>query len=112
MLLGLNPGFSHDDAATHADPRFIRLSRASMAHASSDYPFYLLNPAAIGPGRRWWDQRLGRLIDVAGREAVAGRVLCISLRSVQNASITLRNCPAGFEPIVGALRDPVSAVSD
>lgn len=77
VLLGLNPGFSPDDAACHADPTFAALSRANLEHLKSDFPFYLLNPAAPGPGRRWWSKRLRKLIEATSLSAVANRVLCV-----------------------------------
>ena len=77
VLLSLNPGFSDDDAGCHADPTFSRLSRANLEHGASDHPFYLLHPSIRGPGRNWWDQRLGRLLEATAREIVARRVLCV-----------------------------------
>src|SRR2546427_6801526 len=64
VLLSLNPGFSHEDADCHTDPTFARLSRANLEHRACDHPFYLLNPTVSGPGRRWWDRRLSRLLDL------------------------------------------------
>ena len=167
VLLSLNPGFSHEDADCHTDPTFARLSRANLEHRACDHPFYLLNPTVSGPGRRWWDRRLSRLLDLAGRQVVASRVLCVeyfgyhsdvfahrrlrlpsqeygfflvrealarraivvltrgrqlwfnavpelekhsrlfTLRSVQNTTISPRNCPTGFAKIAMALQAPI-----
>jgi len=166
VLLSLNPGFSDDDARCHADPTFASLSRANLEHRLSDHPFYLINPVVRGPGRNWWDRRLGCLLESASREVVAKRVSCVELfgyhsrqfaherlrlpsrgygaylarqalardavivltrsrrlwfgsvpelrkyprlfvlRSVQNTTISPRNCPSGFEDIVAALKVP------
>ena len=77
VLLLLNPGFSDDDPATHADSKFAQLSRTNLEQRTSDYPFYLINPAVSGPGRQWWDQRLRRILEVVPRKVVAGSVLCV-----------------------------------
>src|SRR2546426_11104649 len=68
VLLGLNPGFSPEDALHHADPTFANLLRRNLAHSPSDFPFYLLNPQISGPGQRWWEQRLARLLAVVPRD--------------------------------------------
>jgi hypothetical protein len=164
VLLGLNPGFSSADALCHSDPIFAQLSRDNLEHRASDYPFYLLNPEVRGPGRDWWDRRLGHLLRIIQRDVVADRVLCIeyfgyhsvrfghrqlrlpsqdygfflvrkamsrgslvvltrgrrtwldavpelqtyprlfTLRSVQNTTITSRNCPEGFPEIIALLK--------
>jgi len=77
VLLGLNPGLSGEDAATHADTLFAERLRANLAHDSADYPFYLLHPEVRGPGRNWWDRRLRRVLETAPRQRVAQRLLCI-----------------------------------
>ena len=77
VLLGLNPGFAPEDRVPHSDPVFQALSRAQLSHAPSAYPFLLLNPAVEAPGRRWWEAKLARLLEIGGRERVARRVLCV-----------------------------------
>lgn len=77
VLLGLNPGLSDEDAAIHADRLFAQRLRANHAHESADYPFYLLHPEVQGPGRNWWDRRLRRVLELAPRQRVAQRLLCI-----------------------------------
>jgi hypothetical protein len=163
VLLGLNPGLSIEDAGIHEEGGFAKRLRANHAHERADFPFYLLHPEVKGPGRRWWERRLRRLLEIAPRQVVAQQLLCIeyfpyhsvrfgarlrvpsqeygfhlageairrravvivmrsrrlweaavpqlaaydrafSLRSVQNISVTPRNCPEGFPAIVEALR--------
>lgn len=77
VLLSLNPGYSPDDLQPHQDPTFQALSRASLEHAPTRYPFLLLNPEIEAPGRRWWESKLARLIEARGRETVARNVLCV-----------------------------------
>lgn len=79
VLLNLNPGFTDDDLEWHERPRFREQSRASLAHAASPYPFYLLNPELDAPGVRWWRRRLGALIKATDDIAVARSVLCVEL---------------------------------
>lgn len=77
VLLSLNPGLSKEDAAIHAGSPFAKRLRANHAHEESDFPFYLLHPEVEGPGRRWWDRRLRRVLEIAPRNVVARRLLCI-----------------------------------
>lgn len=165
VLLGLNPGWSPHDALWHANPDFAKVSRGNLAHASSRYPFYLLNPAHSSPGYRWWARRLRPLIERLGLDAVATGLLCVeyfpyhsdkygsrsprllsqdygfalvrsalarraavvvlrsskrwfqaipelgdydrrfALRSVQNVTISRRNCPDGFDEIIQAIEN-------
>ncbi|MGI0013416.1 MAG: hypothetical protein ACREBU_08260 [Nitrososphaera sp.] len=77
VVLGLNPGFSPEDAIHHETDHFVALSRQNLRHASGQYPFYLLNPSLTAPGRTWWEKKLSRLIKAKGREAVAQRLLCV-----------------------------------
>lgn len=77
VILGLNPSFSTYDLEAHSRPVFACLSRANLRHESGSFPFYLLNPTVESPGRLWWEQRLARLLEVAPREVVAHRILCI-----------------------------------
>jgi hypothetical protein len=77
VLLGLNPGWSEEDAAWHENPEFARLLRANLAHESLTYPFYLLDPSQSSPGGAWWSQRLRPLIEEVGLETVARDILCV-----------------------------------
>lgn len=162
IVLGLNPGFD-PNAVRHETEEFWQLSRANLRHEGGVYPFYLLTPSLNVPGRGWWEQRLGRLIEAKGQNRVANRLLCVEyfpyhstkfahgkvhlpsqaysfglvraamareavivlmrakrywyevvpelttypkayeLNSVQNVTISPRNCPAGWAEIVAAL---------
>ena len=166
VLLGLNPGFSPEDIPHHSDPTFAHLLRLNIAHGQSDFPFYLLNPRIAGPGQKWWERRLSRLLEVAPRETIAKKLLNIeyfpyhsdrfahhrlrvasqdygfflvreavhrgalvilmrghrlwfsavpelatygrlfTLRSVQNTTISRKNCPEGFEEVLAVLDEP------
>jgi hypothetical protein len=78
VLLGLNPGWSPDDADWHNRPDFARLCRANVLHESSQYPFYLLNPAvASSPGGRWWRQRLRAVIHETNLECTSRGLMCV-----------------------------------
>jgi hypothetical protein len=165
VLLGLNPGWSPEDAEWHGKQEFALLCRANLVHEDSRYPFYLLNPILDAPGSRWWSSRLRSLIERVGLETVAQGVLCVEyfpyhsatygertprlqsqdygfalvrnalernavivvlrnkrrwfaelpeletyhrlffLRSVQNVSISPKNCPEGFAEIIRELQD-------
>lgn len=78
VLLGLNPGWSAEDARWHADPAFARLCRQNLRHEASEYPFYLLNPAiAQAPGAQWWRKRLRQVHEAVGLEVAARGILCV-----------------------------------
>jgi hypothetical protein len=77
VLLNLNPGFSPDDRIHHGDPVFINRSRGNLLHHSSNFPFFLLDPAITAPGNKWWTRKLGAVIQRFGLGAIANRVLCI-----------------------------------
>lgn len=77
VLLGLNPGWSSEDAAVHSQPHFARLLRANLVHENAQFPFYLLGPDVKGPGRQWWERRLSQLLASAPREVVCQKILCI-----------------------------------
>jgi len=163
VLLGLNPGVSKEDASIHAQPGFHRILRATLAHEAVPYPFYLLNPEVLGPGREWWDRKLASVLKAVPRQVVSERLLSIeyapyhsrrfghpamvlpsqhygfhllrqamgrgavvvlmrgrrlwyaavpelqsyakhyTLQSVQNVTISQKNCPMGFQPLLAAL---------
>ena len=169
LLLGLNPGWSREDRAWHRRRDFSELCCRNLAHSTSSYPFYLLNPQLDAPGSHWWRRRLRSVIEIVGLECTARSLMCVEyfpyhtnsfssrtplvdsqhygfalvrramtrraeillmrstrrwleavpeldsykhrheLRSVQNVSISPRNCPKGFMRLVSALRasDPV-----
>src|SRR4051812_45963580 len=77
VLLGLNPGFSPEDAAHHADPTFAHLLRMNLNHSPADFPFYLLSPQISAPGQKWCERRLARLLEVVPRETVARKLLTV-----------------------------------
>jgi len=78
VILGLNPGWSPQDAQWHAKPEFQRDCRANLLHSGGAYPFYLLNPALTdSPGGMWWRRRLRVLIEAVGLEPIAANLLCV-----------------------------------
>jgi hypothetical protein len=163
VLLNLNPGYSPEDQQNHEDPLFTARCLDNLIHRPVDYPFYLLDPSIKAPGQRWWDRKLGPLIQRVGRQTVARGVLCVeyfpyhsrrfrhwrlslpsqqysfalvrqaisrgalvlllrserlwfaavpelrsyerryNMKSVQNPTVSPRNCPEGFELSVRAL---------
>jgi hypothetical protein len=171
VLLSLNPGFSSEDIKHHTDPTFTHLLRLNLEHGQSDFPFYLLNPRIAGPGQKWWEQRLSRLLEVASRATIARKLLNVeyfpyhsdrfahhrlrvssqdygfflvreavrrgalvilmrgrrlwfsavpelmtyermfTLRSVQNTTISRRNCPEGFDEVLAILKVPTKGTS-
>lgn len=78
VVLNLNPGWSKEDAAVHAQPEFAAMARASLAHALKPHPFLHLQPVAETPGGVWWHRRVRRLReDVGCFDAVAQGLGCI-----------------------------------
>lgn len=77
VVLNLNPGWSPDDAAVHAQPEFSRMSRRSLEHRLLPYPFLHLQPNGTTPGGRWWRQRTRKLSEDVGLEAVACGLACV-----------------------------------
>lgn len=77
VVLNLNPGWSPDDAAVHAQPEFAAKSRRSMAHELKPYPFLHLQPTGVTPGGTWWRKRVRELALDVGFESVAQRLACI-----------------------------------
>jgi hypothetical protein len=77
----LNPGFATTDYPFHKENAyFIDICRKNLAHAPTDYPFYLLDPQiADAPGAKWWSQRLKRLIQASDRKTVAQNILVVEL---------------------------------
>lgn len=76
VLLGLNPGFSKDNAPFYTEHGAV--CRDNLVHAVKDYPFYLLNTKyETYSGPTWWRGKLNWLIKDCGLEAVAARVCCI-----------------------------------
>jgi hypothetical protein len=77
VLLNLNPGFGKQDLKRHAEPLFIKRSRANLTHEPAEYPFYLLDPDPNLHRGQWWDRKLKCLIKEVGLESVARRVMCV-----------------------------------
>jgi hypothetical protein len=85
VLLNLNPGFSPDDSKLHhSNKDFINASRTNLGHGKQEYPFYFLDPRVVeargrdSRGRdRWWNRKLGHLVEVCGASRVANNVFCI-----------------------------------
>ncbi len=77
VVLNLNPGWSPDDAAVHAQPTFAAMSRSSLAHQLKPYPFLHLQPTGETPGGRWWRQRTRELVSDVGFDSVAHNIACV-----------------------------------
>jgi hypothetical protein len=77
VVLNLNPGWSPDDAAVHAQHEFAAMSRSALAHDLKPYPFLHLQPTGLKPGGKWWRQRARELISDVGFDPVARRLGCI-----------------------------------
>jgi len=59
ILLNLNPGFYESNARfLTGDAYFQKTSRANLAHACQEYPFYLLDPRnSRSPGYDWYRKK-------------------------------------------------------
>lgn len=77
VVLNLNPGWSPEDAATHARPDFAAMARDNLACTLAPYPFLHLQPTASTPGARWWHQRVRQLVADVGFDKVARGLACI-----------------------------------
>lgn len=77
VVLLLNPGFSADDAAFHAQPKFRSRLRVSIRAESDFQPHFHLSHGALGPGGKWWLRSVGPLIKEVGQECVADNLLAI-----------------------------------
>jgi hypothetical protein len=95
VLLSLNPSVTIAGPGIHADVTFARSARANLAHQTSDYPFYLLNPAVPerSPGRQWWEGRLRPLIEATARETVASNILCVEYFGYHSKRFARRRHP-------------------
>ena len=79
VLLALNPGWSREDAAVHADATFSSLARRSLVYGLDEYPFLHLRPTMSTPGAKWWKRITKPLIDVLGFDKVAKGISCLQL---------------------------------
>ncbi len=78
ILLNLNPGYSPNDHVFYSDSGRRQACLNNLAHAATDYPFYLLAPRLREfSGPNWWHQKLRRLVEGTSLEQVAKRVCCI-----------------------------------
>jgi hypothetical protein len=77
VILTLNPGWSPDDAANHAQPAFLQQSRDSLNHELAPYSFLHLQPNSVTPGGVWWRRRARELIEKVGFDAVANGIACV-----------------------------------
>ena len=75
VVLGLNPGFKDTDLVQHRDPAFAIRSRCNLLHGPANYPFYLLDPEI--ERTKWWERKLGALIQRTDLQTVARGVLCV-----------------------------------
>lgn len=108
VLLNLNPGFSENDICAHENPLFVAGCRANLEHASSQYPFYLLDPNVHSPGGDWWAKRLGHVIRATSQSKVASNVACIEYfgyhsRSFAHQQVRLPSMEYGFELVRQAI---------
>ncbi len=77
IVLALNPGFSPSDYDELQNADYAEQWRLALTFQTRT-PFYFLDPAFQDTGGyRWWARRLRDLIDIAGIDAVAQRVMCI-----------------------------------
>lgn len=79
VVLNLNPGWSPEDAAVHADPIFAAMSRRSLEHTLDPYPFLHLQPDSNTPGATWWRQRTRELASDVGFDQAARQLACVQL---------------------------------
>lgn len=77
VVLLLNPGFSAEDAAYHAQPKFRSRLRASIQAESEFPPHFHLSRIAVWPGGKWWLRSVGPLIQEVGQDCVANNLLAI-----------------------------------
>lgn len=91
VVLNLNPGWSPDDAAVHADPTFAVMSRRSLEHRLDPCPFLHLQPDINTPGATWWRQRTRQLALDVGFDQVARQLACIQF--VPYHSSKYAGCP-------------------
>lgn len=77
VVLNLNPGWSPDDGAVHAQAAFASMCRRSLAHELQPYPFLHLQPERTTPGGEWWQRRTSELASEVGWEVVAKNLACI-----------------------------------
>ena len=73
VLLNLNPGFyERNEIFGLGHDYFRQASRANLAHACQEYPFFHLDPRNSGsPGDVWYRQKFRSLIDQFGSKKVA-----------------------------------------
>ena len=81
VVLQLNPGFSLQDTASHADPEFRTALISNLSHEPSQWPFYFFDPRFrdTHPGGRWWIKRTRRLAEVIPLPILAQRLAAVEL---------------------------------
>jgi len=110
VLLSLNPGFSDADLGIHQNPVFAARSMDNLFHHPNKYPFFLLNPELnTAPGNGWWNRKLSELIEEAGLETVASRLLCVEFfpyhsRQYRKCKNTLPSQLYSFDLVRKAMR--------
>lgn len=77
VLLILNPGFDDRDPQDHARTEFQALIRNNYSQNLSSFPFYSLDPSFENGGRRWWEKKLRRLLNIFERKQLARAILCV-----------------------------------
>jgi hypothetical protein len=76
VLLGTNPGFSHDGANRKQDSGFRARLRANLRHETSEYPFVFFAPKVRQLLKPWWDRKLRQLLYL-GHEVLARSILAV-----------------------------------
>lgn len=75
LVLLLNPGFSPDDRATHADDGFRSRVLSSLRDGKTTHHY--LEPTASGPGRDWWTRVTRHLTEAVGTEMIREQLLAV-----------------------------------
>jgi hypothetical protein len=91
VVLTLNPGWSPNDAGTHAQPAFALQSRHSLNRQLAPYPFLHLQPNSNTPGSVWWRSRARELIDEVGFDAAAKGISCVQLMPYHSPEYSTRS---------------------
>ena len=79
-LLNLNPGYSSEDDAWHAEPDYRTAIIDNLSHRTAAFPFYFFNPRLKeAPGSRWWGEHARWLVDDVGIENLARNLFCVEL---------------------------------
>ena len=79
-VLNLNPGYSPEDDAWHAEPDYRTAIIDNLDHKTAAFPFYFFDPRLKdAPGSTWWRQRSRWWIRDVGIETLARNLFCAEL---------------------------------